>query len=113
MDTHTRWALQEDPKTLLSVPLSQLGLAPGQVFSRMAWGPDGCLAAAHGAQVHFIDAVCGALLGSLQAHELDVRGLAWAPAARDLGGGRRGGVLATCGSDHRVRLWASPKAEAE
>jgi WD40 repeat protein len=99
---------QEDPKTLLTVPLTQLGLKEGQVFSRMAWGPDGTLAAAHGTHIHFIDTDSGKLLESLHAHDGEVRCLAWAPVEVEVAGGRAA-ALASCSSDRRVRVWRSPK----
>ena len=47
---------QEDPKTLLKVDLP---LPKGQVFERLAWGPDGTIAAALGEHIHFIDSKTG------------------------------------------------------
>lgn len=92
------------------MPLQQLGLAPGQVFHRLAFGPDGVLAASHGPYIHFVDSADGRLLEKLHAHESDVRCMAWAPAAAR--GGGRGAVLASCSGEPRVRVWRSPKAPA-
>lgn len=51
-------ASQEDPKQLLKVDLP---LPKGQVFDRMAWGPDGTIAAALGGHIHFIDSRYGSV----------------------------------------------------
>lgn len=48
--------MQEDPKQLLKV---ELPLPKGQVFERMAWGPDGTIAAALGGHIHFLDSKTG------------------------------------------------------
>lgn len=52
--------LQEDPKVLLNTPLP---LPQGQVFERMAWGPDGTIAAALGGHIHFLDSKTGQVRG--------------------------------------------------
>jgi hypothetical protein len=41
---------------LLNLPLP---LPKGQCFERMAWGPDGTIAAAVGGHIHFIDSKTG------------------------------------------------------
>ncbi|KAI8469467.1 MAG: WD40-repeat-containing domain protein [Monoraphidium minutum] len=104
-----RYQLQEDPKTLLVAPLTDLGLRAGEVFERMAWGPDGTIAAAHGQFVHFFTGASARLLETLHAHEGRITCLAWAPGPLALGGGRRGAVLASSSADARVRVWRSPK----
>lgn len=114
-----RWQLSEDPKVILTVPLAKLGLQPGSMFRRLAFGPDGTVAAsAAGGFVHFVDSATGELLERLHAHDADVASMAWSPARLELPGGGgatpgeddgRGAVLATC-SGARVRVWRSPKS---
>jgi hypothetical protein len=41
---------------LLNIPLP---LPKGQCFDRMAWGPDGTIAAAVGTHIHFLDSKTG------------------------------------------------------
>jgi WD40 repeat protein len=100
---------QEDAKTILTVPLQQLGLKEGQVFDRMEWGPDGTIAAALGGHVTFINAGSGQLLERIHAHDGVVQCMRWGPGVVGVGGGARAAVLATCGADRRVRVWRSPK----
>lgn len=107
-----RYHLQEDAKAVLSVPLERLGLAPGESFRRLALGPGGVIAAAHGGFVHFIDGAGGALLAKVHAHEGPIACMAWAPARVALGGGEECALLATCSGEARVRVWRSPKAAA-
>jgi WD40 repeat protein len=47
---------QEDPKLLLKAALP---LPAGQMFERLAWGPDGTIAAALGGSIHFLDSSSG------------------------------------------------------
>ncbi|GBF98421.1 hypothetical protein Rsub_10486 [Raphidocelis subcapitata] len=107
-----RYALQEDPKTLLTVPLESLGLKEGRAFEKMAWGPDGTIAAVSGGHIHFVVASSGRLLETLHAHDGRVACVAWAPALLDVGGGERRAVLASCSGDGRARIWRSPRGES-
>lgn len=104
-----RYQLQEDPKVVLTAQLRDLGLKDGQVFERMAWGPDGTIAAAIGSHIHFVDSSSGELLEKLHAHDGDVRCISWAPVELAVGRGQVAAVLASCSSDRRVRVWRSPK----
>jgi len=81
------------------------------VFERMAWGPDGVIAAVLGNHIHFVDSASGALLEKLHAHDGHggISCVAWGPAVVRVGGGRRAAVLASCSGDRRVRVWRSPK----
>jgi hypothetical protein len=63
-DTFLPNRLQEDPKVLLNIALP---LPNGQCFDRMAWGPDGTIAAAVGGHIHFIDSRTGQVRLQLQA----------------------------------------------
>lgn len=42
-------------------------------------------------------------------HYGEILDISWAPIKFQLAGGRKSGVLGTCGSDNLVRLWRSPK----
>jgi WD40 repeat protein len=103
--------LQEDPKTLLVVPSP---LPKDQVFERLAWGPDGTIAAAYGTHVHFLSSQTGEVLEVVHAHEAPLSGMHWAPQRVPLGDAAHPvAVLATCSSDRRVRFWRSPAPAQE
>lgn len=101
-----RYQLQEDPKVLLNLPLP---LPSGQCFDRMAWGPDGTIAAAVGGFIHFIDSRSGKVLEVLHAHDGRITSMQWSPVLlRVPGADEPAAVLASSSSDRRVRIWRSP-----
>jgi hypothetical protein len=103
--THTQ-PPQEDPKVLLK---ADLPLPPGSCFERMAWGPDGTIAAALGGHIHFIDSSSGKVLEVLHAHEGGITALRWSPRRVSLGAGQEPvAVLASASTDRRVRVWRTP-----
>ena len=66
-----RYHMDEDPKVLLTTGLS---LPPGQCYRRIAWGPDGHIAAACDRMVHFLDARTGEVVDRVEeAHDAAVR----------------------------------------
>jgi transducin beta-like protein 2 len=102
---NVRYHMQEDPKILLSVGLA---LPPGQCYSRLAWGPDGHIAAVRGHDVHILDSRTGELLENIRdAHSKDITAAVWAPTKLE-GPQGKVAVLATAGEDGRVRLWRAP-----
>ena len=57
-------------QVLLSTGLS---LLPGKCYSRLAWGPEGLIAAACGTMLHFLDARTGEVVERIEdAHEAAV-----------------------------------------
>lgn len=101
-----RYQLQEDPKVLLNLPLP---LPKGQCFERMAWGPDGTVAAAVGGHIHFIDSKTGQVLEVLHAHDGRITSMVWSPVLLTVPGAEQPtAVLASSSSDRRVRIWRSP-----
>lgn len=103
---NVRYHMDEDPKLLLSTGLS---LLPGKCYSRLAWGPDGFIAAASGTMVHFLDSRTGEVVERVEeAHDAAITCLEWSSSKLR---GPRGvsNVLATAGLDGRVRLWAAPQ----
>eukprot|EP00878_Enallax_costatus_P010560 GHUV01011027.1.p1 GENE.GHUV01011027.1~~GHUV01011027.1.p1 ORF type:complete len:367 (+),score=82.44 GHUV01011027.1:462-1562(+) len=107
-NTAVRYHLQEDPKQLLKVDLPK-----GQVFERMAWGPDGTIAAAIGGQIHFIDSKTGKTLEVLHAHESHITCMCWCPQFLQLTGNAPIAVLASSSTDRRLRIWKSPVVQEE
>lgn len=106
-DINVRYALREDPKELLSAGLA---LVPNQFYSRVAWGPDGYIAAVHGSMVHILDSRSGEVVERIEdAHDTAITAIEWAPT-KLAGPQGRVSVLATGGSDGRVRLWRAPPA---
>jgi WD40 repeat protein len=100
-----RYKQQEDPKKLLTAGLA---LPRGQCYSRLAWGPGGHIAAAHGATVHLLDARSGEQVEAIrEAHSAEITDMEWSPAKME-GPQGRVAVLATAGRDGRVRLWRGP-----
>lgn len=68
---NVRYHMDEDPKVLLTTGLS---LPPGQCYRRIAWGPDGHIAAACDRMVHFLDARTGEVVDRVEeAHDAAVR----------------------------------------
>lgn len=99
-----RYHLREDPQCLVSV-----GIPSGKAsVTRLAWGRGGYIAAVSGPNVYFLNAHDGKVVDTvLNAHSGEIMDMAWAPARYE---GPQGAhtVLATAGSDMRVRLWRGP-----
>eukprot|EP00884_Botryococcus_braunii_P020200 jgi/Botrbrau1/6864/Bobra.152_2s0022.1 len=101
-----RYKQQEDPKRLLS--RTQEVTMP-HLYSRLAYGPDGIIAAVSGRDVHMLDSQTGSLLEVIEEpHAGSITEMAWAPVKYDLGG-KGVSILGTSGTDNVVRLWRSPK----
>ncbi|KAL4432387.1 hypothetical protein ABPG77_001686 [Micractinium sp. CCAP 211/92] len=103
---NVRYHMDEDPKVLLTTGLS---LPPGQCYKRVAWGPDGHIAAACDRMLHFLDARTGEVVDRVEdAHDAPITCLEWSSSKLR---GPQGvvSVLATGGLDGRVRLWAAPQ----
>lgn len=107
-----RFHLSEDPKVLLSVPMA---LPDGRAYQHLAFGPPatGLLAACHEGTVHLLSAATGELLERIDAHDLTISCIRWAPAARKGEGGRPVWAFATASRDKRVRIWRAPAADAD
>lgn len=96
-----RFALEEDPKTLKVVAIP---LPNGKCYERLAFGPNGMIAASYEGHIHFIRSSNGELAASVEAHDSTITAMRWAPTL--LKGNMA--VLATCSKDKRLRLWRSP-----
>jgi WD40 repeat protein len=78
-------------------------------YRRLAYGPDGIIAAVSGRDVHMLDSQTGSLLEVIEEpHAGSITEMAWAPVKYDLGG-KGVSILGTSGTDNVVRLWRSPK----
>ncbi|KAG1663887.1 hypothetical protein FOA52_014700 [Chlamydomonas sp. UWO 241] len=102
-----RYALAEDPKTVLTIAMP---LSGGRCYQRLAMGPGGIIAASVDGLVHLLDGTNGSLLDAIpDAHDGGVSELHWCPTKLRLPGvAEPVAVLATCGRDKRVRLWRAP-----
>eukprot|EP00262_Sarcandra_glabra_P019166 TRINITY_DN7123_c0_g2_i1.p1 TRINITY_DN7123_c0_g2~~TRINITY_DN7123_c0_g2_i1.p1 ORF type:complete len:287 (+),score=67.73 TRINITY_DN7123_c0_g2_i1:43-861(+) len=107
---NVRYHLDEDPKTLKVFPIP-LHDASGSVlqYDRLCLSTDGkILAATHGSTLQWLCAETGNVLDTAdKAHEGDMTGIAWAPKTIPMGAGHAM-VLATAGSDKKVKLWVAP-----
>ncbi len=102
-----RFHLSEDPKVVLSVPMA---LPDGRAYQHLAFGPPatGLLAACHEGTVHLLSAATGELLERIDAHDLTISSIRWAPVARRGEGGAPVWAFATASRDKRVRIWRAP-----
>lgn len=103
-DINVRYKQQEDPKTLATE-----GLPAGKtMISKFAWGRGGQIAAVAGSDIYLLSATTGKVVEViLGAHSGEIKDIAWCPTKID---GPQGlmTLLATAGSDGRVRLWRGP-----
>ncbi|CAA6656239.1 unnamed protein product [Spirodela intermedia] len=109
---NVRYHLDEDPKTLKVFPIT-LCDAKGSVlhYDRISLSPDGrILVATHGSTLQWLCAETGKVLDTAaSSHEGEITGLAWSPQMIPLGG-TLAFVLATAGTDKKVKLWSPPDA---
>lgn len=105
-----RYALNEDPKLLVSVRLP-LEVDP-KLRVRLAWGGGGVIALSAGHRLAFFDEAEADVLDCVAAaHAAPIAALAWCPrklTALD----RQTWTLASGGGDARVRLWRAPERSA-
>lgn len=97
-DLNVRYAMQEDPKVLLTFFPA---LDAHQMYNALAWGPTGIIAASYkGSVLHMIDSRTGVVIESVSNPHggKEIRHLEWAPTT---------GMLATSGGS-AVRLWKAP-----
>lgn len=65
----------------------------GGVYSHLAWGPTGQLAAACGSSIHFLDPLTGSLIDTAEAaHDAAISSMEWAPALLPAGDVPRLGI---------------------
>ncbi|KAL4547872.1 hypothetical protein Ndes2526B_g07092 [Nannochloris sp. 'desiccata'] len=95
---------QEDPKNVATE-----GLPAGKVMiSKFAWGRGGQIAAVAGSDIYMLSAATGKVVEVIHgAHSGEIKDIAWCPIKVE---GPQGvmTLLATAGSDGRVRLWRGP-----
>ncbi|KAL5728045.1 hypothetical protein ACHQM5_001169 [Ranunculus cassubicifolius] len=107
---NVRYHLDEDPKTLkvFPIPLHDANGSPLH-YDRLSVSPNGrILVATHGTTLQWLCMETGKVLDTAEkAHEGDITGIAWAPRTVPLEGAKAM-VLATCGTDKKVKLWVSP-----
>jgi hypothetical protein len=106
----TATSCQHHPAAPLQVPLDTL-LPVGKCYNRIAYGPNGIIAAAFGTSVHMLRVSDGALLADIHAHDGAISCMRWCTQAAQVQG-QQLHVLATSSSDRRVRLWRAPALEA-
>jgi WD40 repeat protein len=103
-DINVRYKQQEDPKTLATE-----GLPEGKtIISKFAWGRGGQIAAVVGSNIYLLSAATGKVVEVIHgAHSGEIKDIAWCPTKVE---GPQGvmTLLATAGSDGRVRLWRGP-----
>ncbi|WOL09673.1 transducin beta-like protein 2 [Canna indica] len=111
---NVRYHLDEDPKTLKVFPIP-LHDAKGAVssYDHMCISPDGkILATTSGSTLQWLCADTGNVLDTAEkAHEGDITGIAWAAKSLPMGG-VPAMVLATSGSDKKVKLWLAPESRS-
>ncbi|GAX85174.1 hypothetical protein CEUSTIGMA_g12592.t1 [Chlamydomonas eustigma] len=101
-----RYSFSEDPKTLLTIAIP---LAGGRCYQHLAYGPTGIIAASYDGMVYFIHSSTGELLDSIDAHDGYITELSWSPKLIKMTGREEPvAVLATSGTDKRVRMWRCP-----
>ncbi|PIA49984.1 hypothetical protein AQUCO_01300610v1 [Aquilegia coerulea] len=112
---NVRYHMDEDPKTLkvFPIPLHDSAGSPMH-YDRLTISPDGrILAATHGTTLQWLCVETGKVLDTAEkAHEGEITGIAWAPKKLPLGG-ELTMVLATSGTDKKVKLWAAPVINQE
>ncbi|KAG7671967.1 putative Transducin beta-like protein 2 [Nannochloris sp. 'desiccata'] len=103
-DINVRYKQQEDPKNVATE-----GLPAGKVMiSKFAWGRGGQIAAVAGSDIYMLSAATGKVVEVIHgAHSGEIKDIAWCPIKVE---GPQGvmTLLATAGSDGRVRLWRGP-----
>lgn len=105
-DLNVRYTLNEDPHCIGIVELPDA--LDVKQRARLAWGPGGVIALAHGTRLAFFDENGGGLLDRAEhTHARPIMALAWAPG-RLTALDRAAWVLATAGADGRIRLWRAP-----
>ncbi|KAL8091849.1 uncharacterized protein LOC141692394 isoform X2 [Apium graveolens] len=107
---NVRYHLDEDPKTLkvFPVPLKDSN-GTALNYDRLSISPDGkILAVTHGPLLQWLCAETGQILDTAaKAHDGDITDLEWAPSGIPMGE-KKITVLATSGTDKKVKLWATP-----
>ncbi|XP_068634615.1 uncharacterized protein [Aristolochia californica] len=111
---NVRYHLDEDPKALKVFPIP-LRDAKGStlLYDHISISPDGkILAATHGSTLQWLCVETGNVLNTAdKAHEGDITGITWSPQPIPLGGGLAT-ILATAGTDKKVKLWEAPKLQS-
>lgn len=107
---NVRYHLDEDPKTLkvFPIPLHDAKGTPLH-YDRICLSPDEkVLASTHGSTLQWLHAETGEVLDMAEkAHDGLITDMAWSPRTI-LAGGKQEWVLATSGTDKKVKLWAAP-----
>ncbi|XP_051148190.1 uncharacterized protein LOC127263203 [Andrographis paniculata] len=108
---NVRYHLDEDPKTLKVFPIP-LHDAKGTTlhYDRLSLSPDGkILAATHGSTLQWLCTETGQVLDTAEkAHEGDITDMAWSPTTIQ-SDNKESIMLATAGTDKKVKLWAPPQ----
>ncbi|EPS67113.1 hypothetical protein M569_07661, partial [Genlisea aurea] len=110
---NVRYHLDEDPKTLkaFTIPLRDSSGNTSH-YDRLSLSPDGkTLAATHGSTLQWLCPETGQVLDTApNAHDGDITDVKWAPTSIPDGNfeNRRVVVLATSGTDKKVKLWTAP-----
>ncbi|KAH9328228.1 hypothetical protein KI387_000336, partial [Taxus chinensis] len=109
---NVRYHLDEDPKCLKVFPIP-LHNEKGSFmhYDRLSLSPDDkIIAASHGSVLQWLSFETGEVLDTAdKAHDADITCMAWAPqqiASENV----LTTILATCGNDKKVKLWAAPKS---
>ncbi|KAG9445394.1 hypothetical protein H6P81_016734 [Aristolochia fimbriata] len=112
---NVRYHLDEDPKTLKVFPIPLRDSKGSPLFyDHISISPSGkMLAATHGSTLQWLCIETGNVLDTAdKAHEGDITGIAWSPQPISLGG-RLATILATAGTDKKVKLWKAPEPEVQ
>ncbi|XP_057827177.1 uncharacterized protein LOC131038678 [Cryptomeria japonica] len=109
---NVRYHLDEDPKCLKVFPIP-LHDEKGRFmhYDRLSISPnDKIIAASHGPILQWLSLETGEVLDTAdKAHDADITCMAWSPqkiATENV----LTTILATCGNDKKVKLWAAPKS---
>ncbi|XP_068649968.1 uncharacterized protein [Aristolochia californica] len=111
---NVRYHLDEDPKTLKVFPIPLRDSKGSTLFyDHISISPDGkILAATHGSTLQWLCVETGNVFDTVdKAHEGDITGITWSPQSIPLGGGLAM-ILATAGTDKKVKLWEAPKLQS-
>lgn len=110
---NVRYHLDEDPKTLKVFPIPLLDSNGTSLhYDRICLSPDEkVLASTHGSTLQWLHAETGEVLDTAEkAHDGIITDMTWSPCTISTGGGKREWVLATSGTDKKVKLWAAPSS---
>jgi hypothetical protein len=98
-----RYTLQEDPKCLVKAKLE------GKPYTHLAWCSNDVIVGALSTFLHYISAETGAVREVItDAHGKTITGLTASGAAVMCGSMNKQAVVASCGSDHKTRIWVVP-----